>query len=290
MKLRWVAPTGEILYILTPSAETPNVAYLYLTHDGFGGSESEISLGRGAYQDGQTLQSKYLTSRRLSVTFAILTGSAEVVQARRRTVVKAFSSKMTGTLIWTQADGSEYAIKCISDSGSPSFPQGYNCGEIWQVVILDLVAPDPCWYSYPIDEIHLAGLTGGATFPIEFPASFATMGSTRAIENLGGVPAPVQITISGPIENPVLENLTTGKSLSLTLEVLEEESVEIDTTYGALSCYHVATNGTRTNAMAYLSSDSEFWQLEPGENIITYSATSGSAEVVVNYTSRYSGV
>lgn len=261
-----------------------------MTHSGFGGSESEISLSRGAYQDGQTLQSKYLSSRRLSITFVILANTATTLQSRRRAVAKAFNSSTPGVLVWTQADGSEYALNCITDSGSPSYPQGSQAGETWQTVILDMIAPDPCWYSFPEDELHLAGLTGGATFPITFPATFATMGATAAVWNHGGKPAPVQISIYGPILNPVVTNMTTSQKIALTLDVADGESVEINTTYGALSCYHVATNGTRTNAMAYLSADSVFWTLDPGENILTYTATSGSAEVVVNYVSRYSGV
>ena len=49
-------------------------------------------------------------------------------------------------------------------------------------------------------------------------------------------------------------------------------------------------NGTQTNAMQYLTPDSTFWQLEPGENIVTYSAPSGSVKVTIEYASRYTGV
>ena len=44
------------------------------------------------------------------------------------------------------------------------------------------------------------------------------------------------------------------------------------------------------NAMQYLSSDSTFWQLVPGENIVTFSTLSGSVEVANEYVSRYTGV
>jgi hypothetical protein len=40
------------------------------------------------------------------------------------------------------------------------------------------------------------------------------------------------------------------------------------------------------NAMQYLTAESTFWQLEPGENIVTFSAPSGSAEVAIEYVSR----
>jgi len=289
MKLKWVSPEGTEIPIETPSRTTPNPTYIYETSSGFGGSDSVSSLQRGAYQDGETLLSVYLSPRRLSVTFTITAESLIALQSRRKMISRAFNPRAgIGTLIWIQEDGSEYALNCIADSGSPIFTT--SAGDTWQQVIVDIMAPDPCWYSYPADELHLAGLTGGAAFPIEFPAEFATQGATRAVSNLGGIPAPVQISISGPITNPVIENLTSGQALSLTLDVAAGESIYIDTTYGALKCRLIASNGTQTNAMPYLSDDSEFWQLEPGENILTYSATSGSAEVVVNFASRYTGL
>jgi len=36
--------------------------------------------------------------------------------------------------------------------------------------------------------------------------------------------------------------------------------------------------------------ESTFWQLEPGVNIVTFSAPSGSVEVTIEYASRYTGV
>ncbi|QXM18642.1 hypothetical protein [Methanoculleus virus Blf4] len=44
------------------------------------------------------------------------------------------------------------------------------------------------------------------------------------------------------------------------------------------------------NAMQYLTAESTFWQLEPGVNIVTFSAPSGSVEVTIEYASRYTGV
>ena len=43
-------------------------------------------------------------------------------------------------------------------------------------------------------------------------------------------------------------------------------------------------------ATAHLTAESTFWQLEPGENIVTFSAPSGSVEVTIEYASRYTGV
>ena len=155
---------------------------------------------------------------------------------------------------------------------------------------MDLLAPDPCWYDATATTLPLAGLTGGATFPISFPCIFAVQGSTRVIINEGDIAAPVRIQIPGPCLNPVVENLSTGEKIALTLEVDAGKTVLIDTAYGNLLCRLVASNGTQTNAMQYLTPESAFWQLQPGENIVTFSAPSGSVEVAIEYASRYTGV
>ena len=88
----------------------------------------------------------------------------------------------------------------------------------------------------------------------------------------------------------MVENLSTGEKIRLQMEVDEGETILIDTTYGNLLCWLQASDGIQTNAMQYLSSDSTFWQLVPGENIVTFSTLSGSAEVAIEYVSRYTGV
>ena len=288
MHLTWIGANEDVLTIKDPS---PSAAYVYLTSSGFGGSENEIQTRRGAYQDGMTLQTVRLSPRTLTLKFLILAANRAEVEAARRRVAAAFNPRSgLGTLIWTQADGAQYALKCVAQSKSPVFPGGRATGNTWQEVVVDLQAPDPCWYDADPETLHLAGLTGGATFPIAFPCIFATLGATMVIVNDGDIAAPVRIEIPGPCLNPVVENLSTGEKVALTLEVPDGETIVIDTTYGHLFCRLQASNGTQTNAMQYLTADSAFWQLEPGVNIVTYSAASGSAAVTIEYASRYTGV
>jgi hypothetical protein len=292
MHLTWHAANGDTLVIADPSQAVPEPMFRYLSSDGFGGTDNEIQTRRGAYQDGTTLQQVRLSPRTLMIRFLILAADRAGVEQKRRRVAAAFNPRNgLGTLVWTQEDGSQYALRCVALSGSPTFLAGRTSqGRVWQEVVVDLQAPDPCWFDATATTLPLAGLTGGLAFPASFPASFAAMGSTVVVTNEGDIAAPIRIEIPGPVLNPVVENLTTGEQIALTLDVLEGQTVLIDTTYGNLLCRLQASNGTQTNAMQYLSSDSTFWQLVPGENIVTFSAPSGSAEVSIEYASRYTGV
>lgn len=292
MHLTWLAANGDTLVIADPSQLLPEPPFRYLTSDGFGGTDNEIQTRRGAYQDGTTLQTVRLSPRTLMVRFLLLAADRAGVEQKRRRIAAAFNPRYgPGTLVWTQEDGTQYALRCVALSGSPSFTPGRQAqGRVWQEVVVDLQAPDPCWFDATATTLPLAGLTGGATFPISFPCIFAVQGSTRVIINEGDIAAPIRIEIPGPCLNPVVENLTTGEQIALTLDVLEGQTVLIDTTYGNLLCRLQASNGTQTNAMQYLTPESTFWQLQPGVNIVTFSAPSGSVEVTIEYASRYTGV
>lgn len=291
MHLTWFAANGDTLVIADPSRALPEPPFRYLSSEGFGGTDNEIQTRRGAYQDGTTLQQVRLSPRTLMVRFLILAADRAGVEQKRRRVAAAFNPRSgLGTLVWTQEDGSQYALRCVALSGSPTFLAGRTSqGRSWQEVIVDLQAPDPCWFDAAATTLPLAGLTGGLAFPASFPASFAAMGSTMIVVNEGDIAAPIRIEIPGPCLNPVVENLTTGEQIALTLDVLEGQTILIDTAYGNLLCRLQAANGTQTNAMQYLSPDSTFWQLQPGENIVTFSTPSGSVEVTIEYASRYTG-
>ena len=292
MHLTWHAANGDTLVIADPSQAVPEPMFRYLSSDGFGGTDNEIQTRRGAYQDGTTLQQVRLSPRTLMIRFLILAADRAGVEQKRRRVAAAFNPRNgLGTLVWTQEDGSQYALRCVALSGSPTFLAGRTSqGRSWQEVIVDLQAPDPCWYDATATTLPLAGLTGGATFPISFPCIFAVQGSTRVIINEGDIAAPVRIQIPGPCLNPVVENLSTGEKIGLQMEVDEGETIVIDTTYGNLFCRLQASNGTQTNAMQFLTAESTFWRLQPGVNIVTFSAPSGSVEVTIEYASRYTGV
>jgi len=292
MHLTWHAANGDTLVIADPSRALPEPPFRYLSSEGFGGADNEIQTRRGAYQDGTTLQTVRLSPRVLMVRFLLLAPDRAGVEQKRRRIAAAFNPRYApGTLVWTQEDGAQYALRCVALSGSPSFTPGRQAqGRVWQEVVVDLQAPDPCWFDAAATTLPLAGLTGGATFPISFPCIFAVQGSTMVIINEGDIAAPVRIQIPGPCLNPVVENLTTGEQIALTLDVLDGQTVLIDTAYGNLLCRLQASNGTQTNAMQYLTAESTFWQLVPGENIVTFSTPSGSVEVSIEYASRYTGV
>lgn len=293
MYLEWTGHNGDTLVIADPSITVHTPQFQYITSDGLGGGPGyNIQTSRGAYQDGSAVQDVRLTPRNLMIKFLITSTDRVGVETKRKKIASAFNTRYgSGTLIWTQEDGSRYGLRCRTQSDSPQFLSGRRSqGRVWQIVVVDLIAPDPCWYDADAEVRSLSSNTGGVSFPVSFPASFGVAGSTLGIINSGDISSPIQVEIPGPCTNPNLENLTTGEILSLTLVVEDGETVVIDTTYGALYCRVRSSSGIESNAMQYLTSESTFWQIIPGENIVTYTSASGSGIVTIKSPSRYSGI
>ncbi|WP_343241210.1 phage distal tail protein [Methanoculleus sp. UBA45] len=90
----------------------------------------------------------------------------------------------------------------------------------------------------------------------------------------------------GPALNPVITNATTGESIGLTVDLAPGEWVEIRTAFGAASCrLHDGSS-----AMGAVQPGSTFWQMQPGDNTLTYADSGGDASVLIQYSPRYTGV
>ena len=115
-------------------------------------------------------------------------------------------------------------------------------------------------------------------FPMSFPVAFGSSSASASItaNNTGGVKVrPTQIKIYASCIAPVVGNSTTGKSIGFTSDVQlsEGEYIIIDPNLGTAYKY---SGGMSENIIGYLTSGSEFFDLLPGNNTLTYNATSMS--------------
>lgn len=121
---------------------------------------------------------------------------------------------------------------------------------------------------------------GGRTYPRVYPLSYgANTGTSQLVSNSGNVDTWPVTTIDGPITNPRLENVTTGQTLSLSIEVADGAFLEVDHSQRT-----VKLNGTASR-YASLLSPVQWWPLVPGINAIRLGAdTSGAgAQALVSW-------
>ncbi len=259
---------------------------------GFGDMPVSNQLSGAPYQDGKTLIDTIYNERYLTIPFAIIGTTRQLVFDRRRRIHEVFNAKLgIGTLKWQQDDGSEYHIDCIADK--VMFAEGQGQSDNHQQVIISLLAPNPFWYDPSQYEQYLVGFDGGWSYPWSFPRSYGTVGTTITIDNTGTVSTPVYIEFTGEVVDPVITNETTGKELKI-VKTIDDGNILIINTEFNNPYVEISSGGIKSNAMEYVDPESNLsdFSLDVGENVISYTATSEgtNAKGRLYYYHRFSGV
>ena len=152
--------------------------------------------------------------------------------------------------------------------------------------------PSPFWLDTFIEGEEFSYLMGGISFRLKIPTTFSYRGKRKTVINSGDVDAPVSIEFYGPGTNPVIYNETTDEFVKVKKELVEGEILKIDTSFGKKRVEIERTDNTKENAFGYIDLDSVFWQLIPGENILSYESNNDSEKtrVKITYKNRYVGV
>jgi hypothetical protein len=272
---------GETVYIGTIR---PFILQLFDTS-----SSANIQTQKAPFQDGQTYIDSLLEPRSISVIVAILTDTDEKLFEQRQLLSRVFNPKLGPGTLRYEYPGGVREVKAIAETGVV-FPGGReNKATGYQRALVNLFCPDPLWFDPSEELFTMASFVGGMSFPMAFPLSLGTVGQTLFIENKGDVNTPVLLTFKGPLKNPVLENKTTGEQIKITQTLPAGERLEINTAFGQKSVRRIDTAGNSTNAFHWVSPDSVLWQLVPGTNEVSYSATeeAGDSAVTVEFYHRF---
>ncbi len=120
---------------------------------------------------------------------------------------------------------------------------------------VQLFATDPRKYRLVPTEnpltTGLAAVSGGMTFNATFPLTFGATGGggTVIATNAGNFQTPLTFTITGPVVNPIIDNITTGQSLIFLITLASTDTLVISQA-GTSAC-GIVLNGTasRRNAL-----------------------------------------
>lgn len=153
--------------------------------------------------------------------------------------------------------------------------------------------PSPYWRSVSSHTEEIGYIKGeGFKYPFAFPVKFASLKNELSIDYQGSVSAPVTITIYGSATKPKITNKTTGKYIAVEKELTDNQRLVIVTTRGSKSVKIAETGKSTKDAFQYIDPESVFWELQPGENIISYDSGDDSQKTAVKiaYSEFYSGV
>lgn len=237
------------------------------------------------YIPGEIYQGSHNPKRPMELVFAV---KHKDYWALRETVYSVFGEK--GLFQWYPDVGNwrsiEYYVENIqcSDPNSQGFRQ-FN---------ISLVCPFP-FFSGVQTTVQMSYWRKNIMLPFVMQSPF-TIG-TRIMEQIKNIPNPQPINIgllitftarNGVVTNPSFQNLTTGESFTLNVNIPAGNSVQVDTINGQKSA-SLVDEPQAQNIWNYEQND---WiQLHPGDNVMRYDASSGLEylDVMIQYQQLYLG-
>lgn len=144
---------------------------------------------------------------------------------------------------------------------------------------------DPRLYSSTLQTTNFtqATATGGLSFDATFNLSFggAASGGTGVCNNAGEFASPWTATISGPIVDPRIENVTTGQTLYFSGSLATGQTLIV----GSMD-KTVMLNGTASR-YSWLKNGSQWFDLAVGDNTLRLAGISGTATMAVQFRSAW---
>ena len=144
---------------------------------------------------------------------------------------------------------------------------------------------DPRLYASSVSTVSMTQATssGGLTFPATFNLSFggAISGGSAVCTNSGEFSTPWVATISGPITDPRIENVTTGQIIYFTGSLGAGETLVV----GSLD--RTALLNGEASRYSWIKQGTQWFDLAPGNNTIRLAGASGSGSMTVQYRSAW---
>ena len=253
--------------------------------DGMGLSSNPITISAPS-QEGETYLDKTVNPRTVTIEFTLLTESSSLTTEKNK-IASCFNPRKDMGVLKIIRSGSTYCLDCkCADLIQPG---GLAKGVDYQSYIVTLVAPDPYFYLSTPTTVTLTAFTSGFEFPFEFPFTVGYLNESVTVTNAGNVPTPVEITFTGGISEPKIEN--GDESISLETTIAEDETLYINTKFGNKQMKSIIGAST-ANAFSYASTDTTLWYLSTGDNTITYlnSGEVGASAAKLVYYTRYNTI
>lgn len=179
----------------------------------------------------------------------------------------------TGRLLADDADGSRTYLN-VTRGGPPIFtPLSPNGGEFSMAFLAsDLLYRTESVSSWTINANSRKDV--GAVFPVFFPLVFgdAAVASKASLPNIGNIPGTWIAVINGPVNNPTITHIETGRVMTFNLSLVTGQQLVIDSGARTVLLQGQNRRGTMTG---------QWFSLAPGTNTVTF----GGSDVVDGTTS-----
>lgn len=304
----YIAPDG-----LTYEFNDSQVRFL-MSFSGFGIPPIEYRTQRGPFQDGETLIDFVLRPRVIQLLhrrgadsrddyWDIREDLINHIRINRQTVA---GNREQGVLRKRLSTGQVRDLNVLIESGPTFAPRNLNAWDerAFQEV-LRFIAWDPTLFD-PTGQSLVFTLTMAdhLVFPVtiidgageDMLFRAASVNETNTITYVGTWQTFPTIILTGPMQNPIIENQTTDETIELDYNLSADEIVTIDLAYGSKTV--VNDLGTNLIGVVTAASDLATFHLAPdpeapdGVNTIRvqFGGASGAANVALQWIVRYIGI
>ena len=263
---------------------THNSHYNITDIDGLDPPDGVINTTRNANADGSVFNSAYVDNRTITITMSV-NAPAEV---NRIALYQYFKSKRPVKLRYRNGTRDVYISGYVKSMQIAYF-------EMKQVVQIVVFCPEPYFKNTESVEQSFSNIESLFEFAFSIPEegvafSNIDIDAERSVINYGDVEtgAIIELHAIGTVQVPKITNSNTLESMTISANMVDGDSIVINTNRGQKS---VMKNNT-TNLIGNLTQDSTWFQLIPGDNVFTISANEGVNNLVVTFTvdSLFEGV
>lgn len=312
----YISPDGRVHEFHTPH----RIGRFIISQSGWGTPPIEYITQRGPFQHGDTVKDFFLRPRvvQLLVRENLCNrdewwaSRADLLNDIRPNRQATATATAPGQLRRVKSSGEVRDLDVFIAEGPRFEPRVAGTWDEWSwQEVLRFIAHNPIEFD-PTEVIasFIITLPSSLVFPITFPITFGgTITETLLVDYIGTWESLPRILITGPIDNPQIDNTTTGEKLQFAFDVPAGQELEIDLAYGVKTVQEGPPGGPYTiNRIGTLSSDSDLatFHLAPtpeapqvagqpaptARNTITLTGrgVSGGTAVQVRYFTRFFGI
>lgn len=252
-----------------------------------GGIPVSINAIKGVNRTGEIYLSNSLGKRQIKVKYAIDAETEEGFKARKKLLAQILNPSLGQVTIL----GNNCSIKGVIDN-TPTYTE---LSEIYAESTITFLCHYPYWSGKEIKQ-DLVSWIPNTTFPVNIPSGGIPLGirdlaKTKIVDNVGDIETGVVFNIKANSDTSNLKfiNTSNNKSIEINAVLKANDRVILNTILGEKECKITRANGFVE--YANIIGDWDFSLLE-GENIVTYSATTGvdTVEIAIKFTPKYQEV
>lgn len=219
---------------------------------------------------------KYYSRRTVEISLDIYAPNETYLDRLKRN----FLPKNTGDWLFWKPVGEDIRMLYCKPTGFRYATERIRVVSEKTIAQLMFQAEDPRWYAQPVTNvIHFPNTTQlGRIYPKTYPYTYSAtqIGGNVVMTSPGSIEGTVELTFTGEIDHPVVQNQSTGKTMYLDVVTVPGDQLRVD-----IPNKRIELNGRLY--MNALRSGSDWLDIQPGNNNLQFScnAAGASAQVVV---------